>query len=99
MLAGWDHFRGPEPALSSINGRERRSRQLDSIRTFWPILVALPVACDTPSLAGGRVPMSSPSDAHRGACVAPRHAWENGGGTGAHGARRELADGRRTAAR
>jgi hypothetical protein len=55
MLAGWGHLRGPEPALSSMNGSERRKRQLDSVRTLSPILVALPVTCDTASLAGGRV--------------------------------------------
>jgi hypothetical protein len=54
MLAGWEHLRGPEPALSSMNGSERRNQQLDSVRTLSPILVALPVPCDTASLAGGR---------------------------------------------
>jgi hypothetical protein len=34
MLAGWGHLRGPAPALSSMNGSERRSRQLDSLRTL-----------------------------------------------------------------
>jgi hypothetical protein len=34
MLAGWGHLQGPEPALSSMNGSERRKRQLDSLRTF-----------------------------------------------------------------
>jgi hypothetical protein len=65
MLAGWEHLRGPEPPLSSMNGRERRKRQLDSLRTFWPILVALSVPGDTAGLAGGRVPMSSRSEVHR----------------------------------
>ncbi len=122
-----------KPALSSMNGSERRKRQLDSLRTLSPILVALPVACDTASLADGRVPMSSRSEVHRcswwsrhkrqpaelqalrgpyaGVRAARRvlrehqglrcaeAAWENGGGTGEHGGRRELADGRRTAAR
>lgn len=133
MLASWGHLRGPEPALSSMNGSERRKRELDSLRTLSPILVALPVPCDTASLAGGRVPMSSRSEVHR--CIWwSRHerqpaelqalrgpfadvraarrvlrehqglrcaeaAWENGGGTGEHGGRRELADSRRTAAR
>jgi hypothetical protein len=116
-----------------MNGSERRKRQLDSLRTLSPVLVALPVPCDTASLAGGRVPMSSRSEVHR-SCWWSRHerqpaelqalrepyagvraarrvlrehqglrcaeaAWENGGGTGEHGGRRELADGRRTAAR
>jgi len=49
--AGW---LGPplmlKPALSSANGHQRRKRQLDSLRTFSPILVSLPVTCDTASL-------------------------------------------------
>jgi len=32
-----------------MNGSERRKRQLDSLRTLSPILVALPVPCDTAS--------------------------------------------------
>jgi hypothetical protein len=51
-----------KPALSSINGRERRNRQLDSLRTFSPILVALPVRRALPV---GELPMSPRSDAHR----------------------------------
>jgi hypothetical protein len=39
-----------KPALSSANGHQRRKRQLDSLRTFSPILVSLPVTCDTASL-------------------------------------------------
>ena len=38
MLAGWEHIRASKPALSSTKGNWRRSRQLDSIRTFLPIL-------------------------------------------------------------
>jgi hypothetical protein len=39
----------PKPALSSMNGSERRKRQLDSLRTLSLILVALPLPCDTAS--------------------------------------------------
>jgi hypothetical protein len=34
-----------KPALSSTNGHQHRSRQLDSIRTFSPILATPPVTC------------------------------------------------------
>jgi hypothetical protein len=45
MLASWDHIGVLKPALSSINGRERRNRQLDSVRTFFPILGSLLMTC------------------------------------------------------
>jgi len=50
MLAGWDHIWLLKPALSSTNGHQHRSRQLDSIRTFSPILATPPVTCGSASL-------------------------------------------------
>jgi hypothetical protein len=47
MLAGWDHIGVLKRALSSTDGRWRRNRQLDSIRTFLPMLAASPVTGDT----------------------------------------------------